>query len=319
METDAEHGAWDDRKNMNFHWQKMTFDEFAETERSQGVKVVKVNDVYWRQVRACLYRPFLPYLEYSLGSVKPPATAWLGGYQHAVPANTSANSYLNLLIFENTKDYVFDTLQRDHRREVRQAGKQYVVRRVEDPAEFKEKAYKAYLSFYGRTHYQYKSERQDRECFGRWADSLFRFPKVVVLGAYREGTELQAVSISKLVEDTMVYSTVFGSTESLKCHVTALLLHTVREALAAREDVKQFYIGMYNFQGRTGVHGFYIYRGCRLVIKPAHLHLNPVTEQLLKRFMPKQYEKLYGGVEDLEKLLAESDKGKTGGGGSPGG
>lgn len=302
---------------MNFPWQKMTFEEFAEAERSQGVKVVKVNDIYWRQVRPCLFRPLLPFWEFSPEVAKPPRSAWFGGYQHAVPPQAAANSYLNLLIFENTKDYVFDDMHRDHRREVRQAAKQYTVRRVENPEEFKDKAYKAYLSFYGRTHYQYKSERQDRECFGRWADSLFRFPKVVVLGAYRD-TELQAISISKLVEDTMVYSTVFGSTESLKCHVTALLLHTVRNALAGREDVKQFYIGMYNFQGRTGVHGFYIYRGCRLVIKPAHLHLNPVMDQLLKRCLPRQYEKLYGGVEDLQKLLEVSEKEKPGGG-APGG
>ena len=126
----------------------------------------------------------------------------------------------------------------------------------------------------------------------------------------------EAISISKLVEDTLVYSTVFGSTESLRVHVTALMLHSIRDALVGREDVKQFFVGMYNFQGRTGVHGFYIYRGCRLMITPARLQLNPLAEMLLKRCMPKQYEKLCGGVEDVQKLLAGGEKEASGGGAS---
>ena len=143
---------------MNFPWQKMSMEEFADAERSQGAKIVRVNDIYWRQVRPCLYRTLLPFQEYLPEQVTAPRAAWFGGCQYAVPADATANSYLNILMFENTRDYVFENLHRDHRREVRQAAKQFVIRRVEDPEEFKEKAYKAYLSFYGRTHYQYKSE-----------------------------------------------------------------------------------------------------------------------------------------------------------------
>ncbi len=302
---------------MNFPWQKMSMEEFAAAERSQGVKVVKVNDIYWREVRACLYRPLLPFQELSPDAAVPPRAAWLGGCQYAVPPQASANSFLSVLIFENTKDYALEKLHRDHRREVRQAAKQLTIRPVESADEFKEKAYRAYLSFYGRTHYQYKSERKDRDCFSRYADSLFQFPKIAVLGAYRNA-ELEAVSISKLVEDTLVYSTVFGNTESLRLHVTSLMLHSIREALAGHEEIKRFYIGMYNFQGRTGVHGFYIYRGCRLIIKPARLQLNPLAEIVLKYCMPKQYEKLYGGVENVQELLAGHENKNSDSGGSSG-
>jgi hypothetical protein len=188
-------------------------------------------------------------------------------------------------------------LDRRRRWEIRQAGKHHVLRPMEDVDEFKRTAYPAYRSFYKRTHYRFRSDRRHQDGFSRWADSIFQTPKMAVLGAYR-GSDLGAVSISALVEDTLIYLTAFCDEESLRLNVVALLLHSLRETAAGCPQVKQICLGMYNRLGRTSIHDFYILRGCRIVAKPAVLHVNPIAALWLRLFMPARYAKMCGQLED---------------------
>jgi hypothetical protein len=276
----------------------MSVEEFADFERAQGQSLIKVKDVFWRRVRPFFYRPLLMFREYSAESLTAPWSARVGGFQHAVPPLETANSFLNMLIFEDTQAYSLQSLDWNRRKHVKLAGKEFVIRPMDDVGEFKQKAYPVYLSFYERTRYKYKSERRYKDRFSCWADSLFRTPKIVVLGAYRNA-DLGAVSVTQWVEDTLMYSTVFCDTESLKMHVTSLMLHSVRTAVAGYEQVKQIFAGPYKYQAGKGVDDFYLVRGCKLVAKPASLHINPLATIVLKRSASEEYARLCGKLDGI--------------------
>ncbi|HTX22410.1 MAG TPA: hypothetical protein VMD27_11230 [Candidatus Aquilonibacter sp.] len=280
---------------MDISWKSMSLDEFAAFERSQGHVIIKIRNVHWRRVRHFFYRPMLPFHELSPGMFTAPRGAFWGGIQYAVSPGQKANSFLDLMLFEDTAAYCLDSLERHKKKQVRQAGRHFIIQPIRDLDTFKQKGYPVYLSFYERTHYEYKSERRYEDQFCAWAESIFQFPKVVVLGAFRN-RELEAISISKLVENTLIYSTVFCNTESLQFDVTSLLLHSLREAAARHPEVKQIYVGNYKFQGRKGIDEFYFTRGCNLVRKPALLHMNPLTTCLLRIFLPEQYDRLMGNL-----------------------
>ena len=227
-------------------WQKMSADELAAFERSQGEEIMQVNGVYWQRIRRFFYRPLLPFREYPASSQSFPPRAPFRGYQCAVPAHEPANSRLNVLLFTDPKSYTLESLERAKRKQVRASAKEFTIRRLEEVKEFSDKAHPVYLSFYERTRYGYKAERRDPRVFARWAESVYRFPQNLVLGAFKD-TELHAVSISRLVEDTLVYSMVFCTELALRLNVTSALLHHLREAAAASPDIKQMFVGMYKY------------------------------------------------------------------------
>jgi hypothetical protein len=275
----------------------MTIEEFAAFEGIFGQRIIAVNGTYWGRVRPLFYRPLLPYQEYQPGLVAPPSLGLLGGFQHAVPPGEKANSCLNLLMFENAEAYSPDCLDYNRKRQVKLAAKQFVIQPITGINEFKQKAYPIYLSFYERTRYQYGSQRREEPCFSRWADALFRIPNLVILGGYHNG-ELGGVSVSLLFEDTLCYATFFCNTESLRLGLSDFMLHFVREAVAKGSCAKQIFAGLY--KGGKGLDDFYLLRGCKLVRKPALLHINPVAKAFLMRFLPEQYERLLGKIETPE-------------------
>jgi hypothetical protein len=295
---------------MTFPWQRMTIEEFASFERRQGERIRQINGIYWRRVRPFFYRPLLPFQAYRPEAISPPSLSWFGGFQHAVPAGEKANSFLNMLLFEETEAYSLGDLHKQERRQIKRAAEDFTVSLVTDVNEFKVQAYRVYLSFYERTKYEYKSERRYEGNFSKWADSVFQNPKVIVLGAYKKNRELGAIEICHLVEDTLVGSTFFCETESLKMHVTGFMLHKMREAIAGCQAMKQIFIGNYKYAAVKGVDDFYLTRGCKLVRKPALLHINPLTAFFLKRFLPEQYARLSGKIETPENPAEVAAKGK---------
>jgi hypothetical protein len=125
---------------------------------------------------------------------------------------------------------------------------------------------------------------------------FFNIRKVIVLGAHNKNRELGAIGVWCLVEDTLVYSTFFCETKSLKMHVTGFMLHAMREAVAGCQAIKQIFVGNYKYSAAKGIDDFYLARGCKLVRKPAWLQLNPLVEFGLKRFAPGQYGRLIGEI-----------------------
>ena len=192
--------------------------------------------------------------------------------------------------------YSSDTLKGNERREIKRAGGIFEISLVTDITAFKTQAYPVYRSFYERTNYNYKAERRYEDKFSKWADTVFRHPKVVVLGAYKKDRQLGAIGICYLVEGTLLYATFFCDVESLKMHAAGFMLHTVREAAARCPAIKDIFIGSYKYSMARGVDDFYHARGCKLVRKTAWLQLNPVAMFGLKRFAPQQYDRLIGAI-----------------------
>lgn len=268
-----------------------------------GTKIVLVGGVYWVEVRSFFYRPLLPLPVHYPKSVRAPVSARLGAYQYPVKAEAEANSALNLLMFEQARTYSVDSLDKKRRRQVKLAAREFEVRPVTDVGEFKRQAHPVYLSFYERTRYAVGAKRRDPAYFSAWADAIFAIPNVLILGAYREGV-LGGVSLSYLIDDTVFYATFFCDDEALKRYLSDLMLHSVRELAAASPNARQVFASM--FKGIRGLDDFYLLRGAALVRQPARLEINPVTNLLLKKFLPKQYRQLLGQV-DVSAGGVESD------------
>lgn len=285
---------------MPFSWNEMSREEFAAFVGLLGPTIVKAGSVHWGEVRRFFYRPLLPLCEFDPATIRPPRHASLGGVQYAVAPGPEANSWLNWLAFD-VPEYSLATLDKNRRRQVRLAARDFDIRPITDPAEFKRQAHPVYLSFQDRTGYKVGLERRDPAAFARWTDAVFASPKVLVLGGYREGV-LGGVSLTYRHGSIVFYSTFFCDNGALVCYLSDLMLHTVRESAAAASGVTHVYAGM--FKGIRGLDDFYLHRGARLIRQPARLEINPLAGLLLKAFLPQQYARLLGHL--TEEQLAQA-------------
>ena len=280
---------------MTFPWQKMTVEEFALVERILKPGITQAGGVWWHRVRPLFYRPLLPFHEHEPHVSKPPPQARLGGFQHAVLPGKRSNSFLNLLMFDDLNAYSLDSLSRSHKRQIRRAMEQFVVRPIANLEEFQAKAYPVYCSFHQRTGYQFASQRTNRKYFDWWAEKLFQNPKLLILGGWLDG-ELVGISMPPLVEDTVCYTTFFCNTESLRLNFPALMLHSIMDMAAKSKCARQIFVGYHKSENGKGVDEFYFQRGYKLVRKPALLHLNPLAGLLLRHLLPRQYAHLGGDI-----------------------
>jgi hypothetical protein len=268
------------------NWASMSVDEFAAFEIAGGQKLQKIGDVWWRRVRPFFYRPLLPYRQLIPDKLRRPPLSRFGGIQYVVPAGQHANSTLDLLLFESPETYSLDALTQTGRRRVRRALKVFNVRPIVDVDDFISAAHPVYLSFYSRTKYGYKNDRIERPKFAAWAKNLFLSPKVRVFGAY-QGNDLKSVSISYAVEDVAYLATFFSATEALSDFVSDLILHSVREQIAANADISFIFAAMGSRP--RGLDEFYLLRGAHLIRKRAQLRINPLALASLKIFNKEKY------------------------------
>ncbi|HVM59662.1 MAG TPA: hypothetical protein VMV72_02255 [Verrucomicrobiae bacterium] len=285
---------------------RMSLEEYASLQEASGETLVCVEGHWWRQVRPCFFRPLLPFRELRVNWRELPPSAWLGGAQHVVPCGQEANSTMSFLMFRDGADYSIDSLRSKARRQVRSAAEQFAIRPMAECAAFKEQAFPVYQEFRERTQYHYLAERSNRPCFDDWADAIFEHESSLVLGAYRDA-QLCAVSIAHLIEDTLIYSTVFATSEALRDHVSSLLLHTLR--LKASEDggIAQVYAGIPKTSEAQGIDDFLMRRGCQLVTRPAYTWLNPASKLLLRHLFPAHYSRIHGEPADSVAVDAEAD------------
>jgi hypothetical protein len=277
------------RRTMNSFerstWESMSLDEYAQLESAMGAKLVKTQGVWWRKVRPFFYRPLFLLRELNPEKLKFPAPSLLGGAQHAVPPGAVANSRMNFLIFDNPRTYSLERLTQTCRRHVRRAMQTFSVRPI-DLDELIRDGHPVYLSFYERTKYGYKSERTEPRHFAAWAQSLFSFPKVQVLGAFR-GSELASVSVTYVVDQVLFTPTFFSRSEALNDFVSELMLHAAREQAAMSENVDLVFAASADMQ--RGLDDFYLLRGARVVSKPARLRVNPLALVSVKILRKDEY------------------------------
>jgi hypothetical protein len=270
--------------------QQMSLSDYAELQTRFGVKVIGHNGQFWRQVRPFFYRPLLPVESFQETVVQPPA-AWPSGYQYVVANGQPANSTMNFLMLEDLAGYSLGSLTHKRRQLIKRAAQQFQVRPLRDPRELKAQGHGVYLSFYNRTRYPYKADRQDKAVFEQWVDTLFSSPKTILLGGY--GPEgLASISTSYWVNHTLVYSMLLCETAALKKNLGELMFHELRVLAAQHPGIKEVFVRSY--QGGNTLDQYYLHRDCRLVRKPARLEISSPIQTLIRWIMPRKYELLCG-------------------------
>ena len=91
----------------------MTIDEFAMFQQANGMNVVKIDDIWWAEVRPFFFRPLLPFTEIYPNSERYPLKSLIGGFQHVVPPGIKTNSHMNFLVFDNLQDYSLNMLSKN--------------------------------------------------------------------------------------------------------------------------------------------------------------------------------------------------------------
>ncbi|MCX5844299.1 MAG: hypothetical protein NT022_11265, partial [Deltaproteobacteria bacterium] len=166
-----------------------------------------------------------------------------------------------------------------------------------------------YKSFYERTGYAWRNDRQRHRGFERWARNLFSFKKVLVLGAYHQEM-LCAVAITYWVANLILFATYFSDTKSLKLGVSDFMWHHVREMASQCNGVTHIYSGV--FVGPKSTDEFKLRRGAKIITIPAYYRINAISLSLIKLCEKEKYEQLIGydegEVDIMLELLLHRDK-----------
>lgn len=308
-QTSRQPASGSEQDPPSISWPTMSIERYAAFEQSLGAKVLRTGDIWWIQIRPFFYRPLLPFMRYDSEQVKG-LVGNRGVFQHAVMESQPHNSYLNPIIFDDLRSYDHRLLRKNVRGSLRKAmASGATVRRIIDEAEFCEKAYPTYLSFYERTKYSYAEGRRERTEFSRWAHALFQFRDSVILGVFAEG-ELVAFALTFLVDKTLIIKMVVTSDTALKFEASDLLLHHCRTSAVGRTDIDLISYGM--LCSNTSLNRYKTRRGARVLALPSLTHINPILLWSIKKTSRKVYSKLYGldanalRVNDLMPRLSDA-------------
>jgi hypothetical protein len=271
----------------------MTIADYALILEAEEIPVVMFNGVHWRKVRPFFHRPVLPLTEIPVGVMSGPRRTKFGGFQFAVQKNAPRNSMMHCLVFTDSQSYSLDTLNAKRRREVRDAQTKFSVRAIQPTTQLAESAHRIFVSFHVRTGYRPLPNRLDPTQFATWVNGLLAAPDTMVIGAF-SAAELVALNVSRVVDNTLVYSSYFARWEAMKHHVSSLMLHTVRTAATELPGVDRVFAGMRKQGPAQSVDAFYLHRGCTILSLPSQLHLSPTVAFCLRHFTPHLYRRLRG-------------------------
>jgi hypothetical protein len=267
----------------------MSVNEYAALEYRLGANLVEVDRLWWRRTRFGFFRPLLPFTAFQPGTRTIPPFARFGGYQHLVPHEGEANSAIRYLVFDDLKGYTLENLEAHYRKNTRKGLSNFEVRLIHDRDEFLSQGFRIYQSFYHRTRYGFRKDRLQTGGFESWAGVLFDNPKVWLLGAYGEGG-LCGITVAYLVEDMIVSPTYFAETAALRLRVSEAMLHTLRSLAAECGVARWLFMGVAGSSATRDE--FKESRGCRLITLPAFCRINPFIEPFIRRFRPRDYERL---------------------------
>jgi hypothetical protein len=274
----------------------MAVEEYTALQRAWGTRLVERDGIWWRQVRPLFYMPLFPFQEFSPGSHRPPRLAQAGGCQHLVPLPVAANSRMNFFVFAEPQAYSLEHVKHHRKQNIKKGLRHFELKQIHDLQEFIRAAYPVYLSFYSRTHYWYQSERRDQCRFAVWAETLFDFPKLLILGVWHDDA-LCAFHISYRVEDVLVLDTFFSHSDALHLRVLDVTYHALRERAASVPDLQWLFLG--RVTGKKGLDDSKLGRGAVVLSKPAFVFLNPLSRFVLRLGLPGCYAKLLGQLPAL--------------------
>lgn len=269
---------------------QMSLREYAALQTRLGVKVVERDGCFWRQVRPFFFRLLLPVEACPGSAIRPPA-AWPSGFQYVTADQSQANSTMNFIMLDEPQGYSLGNLNHKRRQLIKRAAQQFEVRPLTDAGEVKRQGHHVYLSFFQRSGYRYKSDRQKKSVYDEWVDTLFSSPGSILLGGYGP-SGLVGISSSFWINHTLVYSTLMCETGAMKLNLGELLFHEVQQLAARHPGIREIFVRRYQ-QGNS-LDRYYLLRGCKLVKKPARLELSAPIRSFIRWTMPRQYDLLCG-------------------------
>jgi hypothetical protein len=284
---------------------RSTIDDYAQACRREGQSLVKVDGIWWKAVRPFFYRPVIPFSP-ACSPLLPARARW-GAAQYASQNGAeSPNSLLHYLAFTDAASYRLESLKAGRRWEVRSAQKRFRPRVFANAEEFKATAHPVYVAFHRRSRYEYLAGRVQKEAFDRWSEATFSDPGLIAIGLWTDDG-LGAASLSRIVDDTWIYSSFFSTTEALREHSASLMLHHVRELAAGVDGIRQVFGGMRK-NGESGekVDAFYLHRGAQIVSVPTVLRFNPLARWLLARVKPSLLKQMQGNLTGAASSAVEA-------------
>ena len=270
------------------HFEPMSVDEFAKYKREEGMKVVKVDGIWWAEVRPFFFRPLVPFCAIEPWSKRYPLKAFLGGFLHVVPSHVPSTSCLNFHVYDDLQKYSLATLSYSRRKKIKDGMKIFADRPITDLDEFISTGFEIYKVFYERTRYWYKNDRTKKEEFEVWAKKLYDYPKIDKTGVYLN-EKLSTIITSIQVEDIIFGDYLFSDNDSLKLNVVDYVMHRIRETSAVT-DAKYFFSGLPT--GKASLDDSKLKRGCKILCLPAYCKINPAALFLAKFAMKDSYHKL---------------------------
>lgn len=284
-------------------WQSLTIDEYADLERACGSVTVQYGGVWWRRVRPLLYRPLDPFQSTSCTAIRPHLGP-LTSVQHHLADIESANSYLNLLVFDQIKDYCIENLRKHHRRYLREALRNEIeLKQISDVRNLPDELHEVYLAFYQRSGYTFNKNRLKKSHFTNWINCHLSQPKTCVTIATHQNRPV-GIYIACLLKDTLIWKTAVNSPDAVKLRVVDLILHHYHEQAKKQPEIKRIYCGY--FSGDSGLDTFKLRRGANICTLPSHLRILPWMLKLFKIVRPSVYRNLVGfSPEEIESILSK--------------
>jgi hypothetical protein len=250
-------------------WKSMSMDRFASLEMRTGSKVIKIGDFWWRQVRPLFYRPLLPFECYRQNRMDR-FPQW-SIFQFADCTQEPSLSHFNYIVFDAKNDYGLANLSRNARRNILNAQRNGLTSKIIlIDNNFIDEAFSVYLSFYNRSHYSFEKKRLDRTYFESWMKVLSEYDELVMMGIFNSSGKLITYEITCLIDDVIYKKSIINSEEGIELHAPDLLLHSYRENLRSRNDIRCLFDGFW--ANSWDINYYKLKRGGRVVTVPARIH-----------------------------------------------
>ena len=194
----------------------MTVEADAALQRTLGEAVIRMGNCCRCQGLPMFYRPLLPFQQIAVPHPTRPWPSRLGGVQYVAPDGMRSNSEMRFILAESAEKVPFG--QPGQRSQTTGAIRVQAFRNLNSDGRWRvhQKSAPGLPRIYERTGYAYKSERRDKAQFAAWARVIFGSRQNTGPWCLRWIPNSREASISQRVEDTVLFATLFATSEALK-------------------------------------------------------------------------------------------------------
>lgn len=269
-------------------WSGLAFDvvdedELADQFAAGGDRVHKHSGVWWRELKFGFCMPCFSYAEIDHRKVTPHPLKSPAGYIHVAETGSPSNMTYRTYVRDDLSHYCLQALGKWRRRTVRRVLASLEVRPVQNLQDLLGPGYEVYVSWHTRVCWGAdKSRRSDYEA---WITRVFRQPRQMVLGAYKQGV-LIAFMLPKAVRHVATPSFVASHSDFLSASPNDALYHAFLSI--ARQTPGITLAGFGPVSTKESLDKFKL-AYCSIHEAPSYLWLNPVVRLLAGDRIRRKY------------------------------